>query len=519
MLSIGEIRRLSAQRERSKSTPTPPVFHNPAAPTLDSAELLLESTVPRPPQLSDFLFDGIPRETSPTPDSSISPPSENVLPKSASSDSERRRLSLSSASFLQDLLEDTGEASEVAAGHVDSEDSSITETDVLLSYPVYSRYLRMLPMKDLLALGKTSSRFRSLVQYEKTRSRRHRFACIYRREFIRYLNLSLGSQKWITQHQVFGNILNELYIQPEHLLVFYSPDIFHYDVRIIDRTGLLRLRKPDEILDSFMRQRNEDDLRVWHFRLFSVIRPVAEPTQSDLDHASLTRTELHRLHLWHSEDLAMIVLPETKENVQIIHQRVGFSHTALMEIPSHIRERNGGDLVTLLQLIQHAFAPKLLILTIHCIPRGFGPLSLEFPVILFEGMIFDGAPAEEWMCFAGSAVTVYQVILDVSDKRDVRDMKLNALYAQLGVVFPNAGQCWLFYFTEMWPGGTSKEIPQCDVLTLRRLFPGVPVLGGRAKRFMGNQWCPILAESAAADTAKSLFLRQTPTIVTVVYID
>jgi hypothetical protein len=506
MLSIGELRQLSAARQRSKSAPAPPNTITDADSALfrsDSPLSLLDTfSIPKPPQLSDFLPNSEEVQNSDRQTSQ----NDEIRPLS---DSKYRRLS--SPSFLREEFEYSLENSEPAEKE---EESVMYPKDVLLSYPVYSRYLRLLPMRDLLSLARTSTAFNNLVRTEKSRLRRHRFALVYRKDFIRYLNLSFASQKWVTERQIFGKIFSDLLMEPQHLLVFYSPDIFHYDVRTLDRHGLPQLTKPDQILEAFMKQPDMEDLRVWHFRLFSVIRPVADPVYGLASHFSLTRHELNRQHLWHSEDLAMILLP-TVPDVRFVHQRLNYSN--LLDIPLALRDRNGGSLMPLLFLIEKRYSPRFLLLSVRDLPQNsLSQMAFDFPIIVFESQVFEGQNSEEWMCFAGD-VTVYQVALEVADRREVRDMKLNALYAQTGLTFPSSTQCWLFYFTEMWPGGTSKEIPQSDVLTLRSLFRGVPVFGGRAKRFMGNQHIPVLAGASAIGNSQSLVMRMTPTIATVVF--
>lgn len=114
-----------------------------------------------------------------------------------------------------------------------------------------------------------------------------------------------------------------------------------------------------------------------------------------------------------------------------------------------------------------------------------------------------------------STTIIFQVILEVSDRRIERDAKLRALRAQLGLIDVARYQCLLLYFTELWPGGTSKETPQADCMTLRSEFPNVPVFGGRAGRFMVNQFMPILLSYPRQDSL-SLRLRENPTVATIV---
>ena len=256
-----------------------------------------------------------------------------------------------------------------------------------------------------------------------------------------------------------------------------------------------------------MNKENDEELRVWHMRLFSVLQPFSHQAPHVEDSSRLSRNELNRMFLWHSEDLAMVVLPSL-HNVQIVHRYINYSN--FFGTSFSVRDR-GRNLFPLVALIEKKYSPKLLLMSVRDLPSSIEGLDYGYPIVISETQIFDRMAPEEWMIFSGS-VSVYQVILDMSDSREERDEKIRALRFQVGnSVKPRQG--FIFYHTEMWPGGTSKEIPQCDMILLRKVFPGVPVLGGRAKKIMGNQYIPLLTDSSSLN-ANTLLLRPTVTIVT-----
>lgn len=126
------------------------------------------------------------------------------------------------------------EASESSITTADA-DEALTPQEVLMFHPVYSRLVHCLPMPALLCLAMVSRSFSSVVKTERNRGRRHEYEWIYRKEFIRYINLSYASQKVVKEVDIFAGIMRELYCYPESILVFYTPDIFQYDLRVLGK--------------------------------------------------------------------------------------------------------------------------------------------------------------------------------------------------------------------------------------------------------------------------------------------
>ncbi|XP_055328842.1 uncharacterized protein LOC129581664 [Paramacrobiotus metropolitanus] len=500
MMNIGQIREMArkisnAKTSRQDSELLHPTYVSTARASLEKPVTAALLPVGNSPGSADF------NKTVDNPTGSFD--GDNAIhvnpPRARGSD----KPDLSSPLFL-DLLQAEEVVTDEGGNH------ELSFADILLFHSVYSRILKSLPMTSLLSLACTCRDFRVLIRNERCRSRRHRFEWIYRKEFIRHLNMSYASCTMTKYDNAFSRLIRELYCFPEHILVFYSPDIFQYGIRVIDgaHSGTV---KSDVLLDNLLKQQNDSDWRVWHFRVFSVIQPITSTAFS----SHMTAHELKRFPLWHSEDLVMVFLP-TLENVRIRHHPLNFN--MLLNVPEFERNEIRSSLFQYLFVIGQRFRPKLVILSIRDLPRNVENELVDFPVIVIASRLFDSHGPEGWMSFSGDGVTVFQVILEVSDKREERDQKIRALHAQLGWNFPlefRSRTCWIFYFTELWPGGTSKEIPQRDIVTLREVFPNVPIFGGRTGNLMGNQQLPILASFPGSD-ARSLRLRSNPTIVTVV---
>ncbi|GAU99009.1 hypothetical protein RvY_10071 [Ramazzottius varieornatus] len=500
MLSIRDLRRISSEHHRKVeklSLDDPPPF------TVVKQEVrLLQDVKSRSADELGGVTDGLPdydeimgrAVTNSQPEVDTGKGLPEFQPKMASA--------LSDPSFLQNVLS-TFEAVDNDGASSEEPDSLFEE--VLLMYPVYSRYLRRLPMKDLLSLGQVSRSFYSLVDEEKDKPGRRQCEFIYRKNFIRHFNLSYGTAKFIPQGKIYNGLLKDLFIIPEHVIIFYSPDTFQYDVRYYDKNGNPQVGKFDELLNSVLNKGDDDELRVWHMRLFSVLQPFSHHAPYVEDSSRLSRNELNRMFLWHSEDLAMVILPPMP-NVRVVHRYFNYSNS-LFNVSAGRDRRN---LYPLVALIEKKYSPKLLMMCVRDLPSSIEGMEYGYPILLFETQIFDRMAPEEWMVLSG-AVSAYQVILDMSDSREERDEKIRALHFQVG----KFQQGFVFYHTEMWPGGTSKEIPQCDMILLRKVFPGVPVLGGRAKKIMGNQYLPIL-DDGSPTSFNTLVSRATVTVVTAI---
>lgn len=222
-------------------------------------------------------------------------------------------------------------------------------------------------------------------------------------------------------------------------------------------------------------------------------------------------------------------------------------YSDLMEYPMLDRYYANHNMLTpTIEMLAHRHKPKFLLLAVRDLPQNLQPIVYSFPIIVCDISPFKTYP-EEFLCLSGDNVRVWQMVLQAGDPRSVRDDKIRALHKQCTVdlidhssfrqdgvrasqqnvtqinkIYQEGqrcnGQYMLFYLTEMWPGGTSKQCPQADTHLLRTLFADTPLLGGRGKHFIANEIIQQGADSSTSGPPSVGVLQRLyiPTVITVV---